>query len=209
MLSRIPLPDKAMLNLPGYLALAYSLFLAGYFVVPNGGDLYKFYSIAVFLPGLFAVKAALRESVDNSLWYSILAYLVYMLLTSFWSMDFSGKEFFIDARLAAYIAMFLLITILISARDQKLFENIIRLICIGAGTAALISIVLWYTKYSFPRPRLIGIGIIDNPNPSAFVYGFFAVLNGYYALQPGKVWVRATFSFLCIVLLAQIGRAHV
>ena len=196
------LHGKALWNLPGYLTLAYSLFLIGYFVVPNGGDLYKFYSIAVFVPGLFALKPALRVPVDPGLWYSVLAYLVYMLLTSFWSIDFSGKEFFVDARLAAYIVMFLLVTILISAQDQKLFGNIIRLICISAGVAAFISIALWYTKYPLPRPRLIGIGIIDNPNPSAFVYGFFAILNVYFAFQSRNPRVKATFFFLCIVLLA-------
>ena len=69
----ISLHGKALLNLHGYLALAYSLFLAGYFIIPSGGDLYKFYSVAVFLPGLFAVKPALREAVDPGLWHSILA----------------------------------------------------------------------------------------------------------------------------------------
>ena len=201
MLSRISLHGKALLNLPGYLALVYSLFLAGFFIVPNAVDLYKFYSIAVFLPALFAVKPALRKPGDNRLWYSILAYLVYMLLTSFWSADFSGKEFFNDSRLAAYIVVFLLITVVISAQDQRLFENIIRLVCICAGAAALISTALWYAKYPFPRPRLVGIGIIDNPNPSAFIYGFFAVLNGYYAFRSRKPWARAAHSILSIVLL--------
>jgi len=202
MLSRVSLHDHALLNLQGYLALAYSLFLVGYFIIPSGGDLYKFYSVAVFVPGLFAVKPALREPVDAGLWYSILAYLVYMLLTSFWSIDFTAKEFLVDARLAAYIVMFLLITILLSARDQKLFESILRLVCVGAGIAALISIALWYSKYPIPRPRLTGIGIIDNPNPSAFVYGFFALLNAYYAFRSGNPWAKTVFFFLCIVLLA-------
>jgi O-antigen ligase len=124
-----------------------------------------------------------------------------MLLTSFWSMDFSGKEFLVDSRLAAYIVMFLLVTILISARDQKLFENILRLICVCAGVAALISIALLYTIYPLPHPRLTGIAIFDNPNPSAFVYGFFAVLSAYYAFQSRKPWVRTAFSLLCTALL--------
>ncbi len=201
MQSRISLQGKALLNLPGYLVLVYSLFLAGFFIVQNAVDLYKFYSIAVFLPALLAVKYVPRRAVDNGLWYSILAYLAYMLLTSFWSADFSGKELFVDSRLAAYIVVFLLIAVVISVRDQRLFENIIRLICICAGAAAFISIALWYTKYPVPRPRLTGIGIIDNPNPSAFIYGFFAVLNGYYAFRSGKPWHRSAFSVLCIVLL--------
>jgi len=204
MLSRETLRNNALPSLPGYLALAYSLFLVGYFIVPNGGDLYKFYSVAVFVPGLFAIKPALREPVDAGLWYSILAYIVYMLLTSFWSMDFTWKEFLVDARLAAYIVMFLLVTILLYTRDQKLFENIIKLICISAGTAALVSIALWYSNYPLPRPRLTGIGVIDNPNPSAFVYGFFAVLNGYYALQSRKLRARVVFSFFFIILLALV-----
>jgi len=138
MLSQLSLPGKAQFNLTGYLALVYSLFLAGFFLVPNAVDLYKFYSVAVFLPGLFAVKQVLKKPVDNKLWYSILAYLVYMLLSSFWSMDFSSKAFFNDLRLAAYILMFLLITGLVYAQDQRLFENTMRLICICAGLAALV-----------------------------------------------------------------------
>jgi len=198
------LHGKGLLNLPGFMALVYSLFLAGFFIVQNAVDLYKFYSIAVFLPALFAVKPVLIKQGYNSLWYSILAYLAYMLLSSFWSVDFSVKEFFNDSRLAAYIVMFLLIAVVISARDHELFDTILRLACICAGTAALISVVLWYTKYPSPRPRLTGIGIIDNPNPSAFVYGFFAILNGYYAFRSRKPWVRTAFSILCIVLLGLV-----
>ena len=198
------LRSKGLLSLPGFMALVYSLFLAGFFIAQNAVDLYKFYSIAVFLPGLFAVKAVIGRPGDNALWYSILAYLGYMLLTSFWSMDFSGKELFNDARLAAYIVMFLLIAVLIYARDQNLFENTIRLTCICAGAAALISIALWYMGVLLPSHRLAGIGIIENPNPSSFVYGFFAVLNGYYAFRSRQPWVRAAFSTLCIALLAYV-----
>ena len=35
----------------------YSLFLAGFYFVPNAVDLYKFYIAAVFLPGLFLIPA--------------------------------------------------------------------------------------------------------------------------------------------------------
>ncbi len=192
---------RALLNLPGYLALVYTLFLTGFFLIQNAVDLYKFYSVALFLPGLFALRPALAKTGRNTLFYAILAYLVYMLLTSFWSVDFSASELFDDARLAAYILVFLLIAVLISAQDRKLFENIIRLTAVCAGLAAVVSIALWYTKYPAPRPRLTGIGIIDNPNPSAFAYGFFAILNGYYALQSGWPGGRMIFFSLCTMLL--------
>jgi len=204
MLSRTGLHRKVQLNLHGYLALAYSLFLAGYFITPNGGDLYKFYAVAVFLPGLFALRTMLRKPGDTSLWYSILAYIAYMLLTSFWSVNFSGKAFFDDSRLAAGIVIFLLVTLHICAQDRKRFENIIRLICVCAGIAALVSIALWNINQLPPRPRLTGIGIIDNPNPSSFVYGLFAVLNAYYAFRARQPWIRAAFSVLCIILLTLV-----
>lgn len=48
-----------LLNLPNFLLVSYTLFLAGFYFIPNAVGQYKFYSVAVFLPGLFAIKPLL------------------------------------------------------------------------------------------------------------------------------------------------------
>jgi len=190
-----------LLTLPNFMVFSYTLFLTGFYYIPNAVDQYKFYSIAVFLPGLFVISPVLRTLKNNILWHAILAYLIYMLLTSMWSVDFSAIQLFHDARLVAYILMFILLTVFIFQRDSKQLDTIIRLTCISASFAAVISVFQWYSNHPFPSSRLIGIGITENPNPSAFIYGFFAVFTCYYALRTSFIKVRLAFALLCVALL--------
>jgi hypothetical protein len=196
---------NSILNLSNYLVLTYTLFLMGFFFIPNAVSQYKFFIGAVFLPGLFAIKDVLKTLKYNRLWYLILLYLIYMLITSFWSKDFSAKELSYSVRLAAYIIMFLLITVLIYQYDQTVFEKIIKFVSICAAIAAAVSIVIWYAEHPFPISRLVGIGTIENPNPSAFIYGFFAVLSCYYAFQSKSVRDRLGFTSVCAILLGFVA----
>lgn len=190
-----------LLNLPNFLLVSYTLFLAGFYFIPNAVDQYKFYGVAVFLPGLFTIKFLLGALKNNLLWHAILAYLLYMLLTSVWSTDFSATQLFYDARLVAYILVFVLLTVFIFQRNSKQLDVIIRLTCISASFAAIISIFQWYSSHPFPSSRLIGIGTIENPNPSAFIYGFFAIYACYYALHTSNIKARLTFASPCVALL--------
>lgn len=44
-----------LLTLPNFLVFIYTLFLTGFYYLPNAVDQYKFYSFTVFLPGLLAI----------------------------------------------------------------------------------------------------------------------------------------------------------
>lgn len=68
--------------------------------------------------------------------------------------------------------------------------------------AALISIPLWYSNHPFPASRMIGTGTLNNPNPSAFVYGFFALIGCQLALDYDKLWLRLFFIFSAVLLTA-------
>ena len=193
------------LNLPNYLLLAYTLFLMGFFFIPNAVTQYRLFSGALFLPGLFVIRDTLKTLQHNRLWHLILLYLGYMLISSFWSKDFSVKELSYSLRLAAYIIMFLLITVLLYRHEHKVFEKIIKSISISAAIAAAVSMVLWYAEHPFPTSRLVGMGTIENPNPSAFLYGFFAVLSCYYALRSGRVRSKLGFTAVCMVLLGFVA----
>jgi O-antigen ligase len=51
----------------------------------------------------------------------------------------------------------------------------------------------------------VGMGTIENPNPSAVLYGFFAVLSCYYALRSGRVRSKLGFTAVCMVLLGFVA----
>jgi len=121
------LANGRLVSLPTFLVLSYTLFLAGFFYIPNAVDLYKFYVVALFLPGLFITPRTLSSLRGNGLFYAILLYIGYMVISSFWSANFSITYLWDASRLGAYTVVFLLVTVFIRDRDPALFDSIIML----------------------------------------------------------------------------------
>jgi len=164
--------------------VTYTTFLAGFYFVPNAVDHYKFYIAAVFFPGLLLLPAALKQTRHSLIWLSLLAYLGYMLLSSLWSENFSAAVLWRDARYTGYILSFILVTVHFFGRDRLLPTAIMRLVTLVVVVAAAISIATFEPDTQLPaslQDRMVGIGTTDNPNPSAFIYGFFAVIALDYA----------------------------
>ncbi|HHJ18904.1 MAG TPA: O-antigen ligase domain-containing protein [Gammaproteobacteria bacterium] len=188
------------------LFLSYSLFLAGFFYVPNAVDLYKFYSIAVLVPGLFLIPRAWCLLHRNALFLLVIGYLGYMMLTPAWGDDFAWQAYLKYLRLALYVVVFIVITVVLRQRWPKHFAYLLRFISLLVAVAALVSIVLWYMD---PKAgyRLVGIGILENPNASGYAYAVFAVMNLAYSFdRTPRAYIRvlhalAFMSLLVFVLL--------
>ncbi len=178
----------------------YVIFMLGFLFIPNAVDQYKFFSVAVFIPTLLLLPVMVRALGFNRLFLFIVAYLVWMLISSFWSESFSLEEFFKTLRLAAYIAIFILLAAYLAIRTPETSEIIITLLGIAATLAAVISVPSWYSDHPFPNSRIIGIGSLNNPNASAFVYGFFAIICCHLALSCDKLWLKLSFSISTILL---------
>jgi O-antigen ligase len=172
------------LNLPNLVVVTYTLFLAGFYFVPNAVDQYKFYIAAVFLPGLFLLPITLRQVRGSLIWLSLVAYLAYMLLSSLWSETFSLAVLWRDARYTAYVLMFILLTVYFYQRNRRLPQAIMLFVTLVAIVAAFVSVLTFPDLALLPAltdQRLVGVGTMDNPNPSAFIYGFCGVLALDYA----------------------------
>lgn len=166
-------------SMPNVVFVTYTLFLAGFYFVPNAVDNYKFYIAAVFLPGLFLLPRALKLCWGSRIWLSLLAYLGYMLLSSLWSAEFSPAELWRDVRYTAYILAFVLLTIYWFERNRQLPDAIMEAVTLVVIVAAVISIIAFLGLGSLSmatEDRLVGLGINDNPNASAALYGFFGVI---------------------------------
>lgn len=204
----LSLPDSdRRWSLPNVVFATYTLFLTGFFLVPNAVDNYKFYIAAVFLPGLFLLPAALRLVKGSLIWLSLLAYLGYMLLSSLWSVDFSVAALWRDMRYTAYILMFILLTVYFFGRNRQLPDAALQVIALVAIAAAAASVATFPDLASLPaltENRLVGWGTMDNPNPSAFVYGFFGVIALDYARRhwgQALAWVYAAGVAIIILFI--------
>lgn len=189
------------LNFSSFVLFIYTLFLAGFFFVPNAVDLYKFFMLAVLVPGLVYSLRTVPLIGRSKVWLATLLCLAYMLLTSFWSRDFSGGTLWYDARLTAGVLVFLLVTVTIGLRKSGDLDLAIRLACVCAAVSAVISIPYWYWQHPSPDARLVSIGIFTSPNHSSFVYGFFCLLSGYYVVQAASRADRALYLILTVTLL--------
>ncbi|MDG2047101.1 MAG: O-antigen ligase family protein [Halioglobus sp.] len=176
----LPRPDlNRRWSLANVVYLTYTLFLAGFFVVPNAVDLYKFYILMVFLPGLFLLPGTLKLCWSSPLWCSLIAYLCFMLLSSFWSKEFSLAILRRDVLYTVYIISFMLLMLYFFARNQQLPNTMACLIALVAVGAAIFSIVSFEPVTQLPNlteARLSGVGALDTVNESAFVYGIFGVI---------------------------------
>ena len=194
-------------NLPNFVAVTYALFLAGFFFIPNAVDQYKFYIATVFLPGLFLLPVALRQVWGSSIWLSLLAYLVYMLLSSLWSETFSLESLWRDVRYTAYVLMFILLTVYFFQRNRRLPQAIMLFVTLVAIIAACVSVFTFPGLAQLPalsEQRLVGLGTMDNPNPSAFIYGFCGVYALDYARRhrgSALGWFCAAGVFVIFVLV--------
>jgi O-antigen ligase len=180
----------------------YLVFMLGFFFIPNAVDQYKFYSVAVFIPALALLPRMIRTLGYDRLLQLIVVYLLWMLLTSFWSETFSLEVFVKTLRLAAYIIVFILLTAYTVSQKPAISENFAALLCVAAAVAAVVSVPLWYSNHPFPDSRLVGMGTLDNPNPSSFAYGFFAVLCCHLALSQNNLFLRLVFSLSILLLVA-------
>lgn len=182
--------------------LVYALFLAAFFLVPNAVDVYKFYSMAVFAPGLLYCVRTVRLTANSRLALATLLCLGYMLTTSFWSREFSAVALWHDTQLLVYIAVFLLVTVTMGLDKGEHLDRVLRLVCVCAAVSAVISVPYWYSHHPFPVSRLVSIGMFTSPNQSSFVYGFFSLLSVYYVVQSNGHAERVLYLAVVVTLLA-------
>lgn len=204
------LPDTGRrLTLTNAVFALYALLLAGFYFVPNAVDLYKFYVFAVFLPGVLLARAALRDTWRSAIFRALTLYLAYLLASSLWSAGFDAGLFWRDARYLAYIWGFVLLTTHFLRAAPAQGERLLVAVTLVAGASALLAVVVLH-PWSNPAdaPRMVGFGITDNPNPSAFVYGLAGVMALHGAIAHrgsalGHALAAATAALWAFVVLTQ------
>jgi len=168
--------------------VTYAGFLVGYFLAPQAPEHYEYYYYLVFVPSLALWPVAFRRHKENLLSVLIAAYIAYMLLSVFWSPDFSWSG---AARVfwhGGLVASFLIVSMVLREEFPDTFEHMLRLLIFVAVAHGIVSIIVWYWGHPFPGSRMHAAGRLQWEIRAAGVYGLFWILALMYFLESGGLW---------------------
>lgn len=169
----------AAVKLRKLLLWLYLVFLAGFFYIPDAVDAYKLFTylvLPVFIVPLIGFFRILRRS---RLFWLISAYIAYMTLSSLWSDPFQVEMLMQALGASLCVLAFVVITAFFyqepDSRMLRAWMVLWAAVCINA----VISMYYWYVHLAQPllHSRMVGTGILENPNPVGFVFGIFVLIG--------------------------------
>ncbi len=180
----------------------YSLFIAGYFLLPMASGHRRVYYLLVFPAVLLLWRELLRFYRGNLLLGLLLAYAAWMMLSLAWTADFSaagaGWQLWLSLNLLSFVAISGYLWVNHADRVDLYARRLPWL----AAAAALVSIIAWYTQNPFPSSRMEPLGVMHHQNKAGAAYGLFLVLSVQLAINDRPR--RATYSALALVLAALV-----
>ena len=195
---------------PFLLLTAYGVFTCSYFFFDEYSDPYRVFARGVFVLGVFVFISSLKKFWGYPLFQIVAAYMLYILLSGFWSDPFEWFRFGQKFTIAVYILCFISITYYLVHWDSVLYERMLQVCVLIAAVAAVISLASFYREHHFPSERLMAIGALTNINEFANVFGVFAILAMGFALRMRKLQHQAPFllAILAFIAVAWFGQSR-
>ena len=165
--------DRGMLQL-------YTLYVAGYFLMPMASGHRRLYYILVFPAVLLLWKELGKFYRANTLFHLVLAYSAYMMASLAWTENFSttGASWALWNTVNAL--SFCFVTGFLWARQPSTVNTLAHWAIVLAGAAAGVSVLVWYIDNPFPGSRVIPLGVMHHENKASAAYGIFLVLAVHY-----------------------------
>jgi O-antigen ligase len=201
--------SMAIRKLRGYLldrgiVHLYSIFIAGYFLLPMASGHRQLYYVLVF-PAVLLLARELRAFYrGNRLSGLILLYVGYMMASLTWTANFEAQQAVWAAGYSLALLSFIFITGYLWTQYPGRIEVLLPRAVWLAGAAAAVSIIAWYLNNPFPSSRLEPLGVMHHQNKGACAYGIFLVLC-VYQLLGGKQQIDYRLGIaIALLLLALI-----
>jgi hypothetical protein len=185
----------------------YTLFIAGYFLLPMASGHRRLYFILV-LPALLLLWRDITAFFrGNILFYSLAAYTVYLCASLTWTEGFAVLAA-LDALAGAlmpltFCALSGFLWVQYPQRLERLAHGWVWL----ATATACISLVAWYLDNPFPQSRLEPLGVMHHPNKAACAYGVVFLFSIYYCMERGAnnriLYMGLAAALLSLILLTQ------
>jgi O-antigen ligase len=182
----------------------YTIFIAGYFLLPMASGHRNLYYILV-LPAVLLLWRELADFYrDNVLSGLLLLYAVYMMSTLLWTADFDPGAALDALGYSLCVLSFGYVSGYLWIRQGHRMDRLAHRATWLAAAAALVSIVAWYTTQPFPFSRLEPLGVMHHPNKAGSAYGIFLVLCMHYVFTERGRNHRAAYCALALALLSLV-----
>ena len=187
------------------------IFIAGYFLTPNGSAHHRIYYALVLAPMLFLGWGQLFKPFrENALIKLCYVFIVYMAMTRLWPSGEGHKPIYKSFVYGVYIISFLTVLYLTYTEKNSHKESYINIIIIIIGLlSAAVSLFSYFDHVfisedvgKFYRLTNVLAGDDFNPSPSGRYFGFAALFSLLYLYGGGykKIKVLAVISFASCLL---------
>ncbi len=177
------------------------MFLCSYFIFRDYSDPYRFFARVVFVLGVFVLFGSFREFWRDTLFRVLAVYMLYLLLSGFWSDPLDWYRLGQKLTISIYLLSFFAITHFLIRWGDHRYQRMLQICVLVAAVAAATSLLEFYRENPFPDTRLAGIGALTNTNEFANVYGIFALLAMGFALQTRKLVYKVPFLLAIVVFI--------
>ena len=182
----------------------YTIFIAGYFLLPMASGHRRLYYILV-LPAVLMLWRELASFYrGNALAGLLLLYAAYMMASLLWTADFAPQAALEAVGYTLSVLTFCFISGYLWIEQAPRMDRLAHCATWLAATAALVSIVAWYIANPFPISRLEPLGVMHHQNKAASAYGIFLVLCMHYVFTERGRRNRLVYCALAAVLLSLV-----
>ena len=182
----------------------YTLFIAGYFLLPMAtGHRELFYVLVMPLP-LLLWREIQQFYRGNALAILLLVYMGFMMMTLLWTSNFDAGEAATAVWYSLALISFCLLSGFIWIQYPQRIDRLARRVTWLAAPVALTSIIVWYLNNPFPGSRLEPLGVMHHQNKAACAYGIFLLLCAHYLLTGKGRGNKALYTTIGAVILSLI-----
>ena len=186
----------------------YTLFIAGYFLLPMATGHRQLFYVLVAPLVLLLWREILQFYRGNALTILLLVYMGYMMSTLLWTANFDAGEALAAVWYSLALLSFCLISGFIWIQYPQRIDRLAHRSTWLAAALALTSIVVWYLDNPFPASRLEPLGVMHHQNKAACAYGIFLLLCIHYLFsEKGRsnkiLYITLGTMILSLILLTQ------
>jgi O-antigen ligase len=197
-----------MIDIRQLYAYSVLVFILGFFLAPNIGTHGVFFAIFILLPFLFLFNKLRQETEvwTHPLFYCLLAYIVYMSLTSLWTEPSQNQAAWYKPSLYGLVTIiFCFLVSWLCVNYPKIFEKLLFLLLVAAFLGASLSIINWWIINDGDlAARLRGFTRARHSIQGAACYAAIFLLAimrlGTKSSVPLKVFYALT-AFLCLLFV--------
>jgi len=182
----------------------YSIFIAGYFLLPMASGHRRLYYLLVFPAVLLLARELLAFYRGNQLSGLILLYVGYMMASLAWSSNFEAQAAIWAVGYSLALLSFIFISGYLWIQYPRQIERLLPRAVWLAAAAAVASIAVWYLNNPFPSSRLEPLGVMHHQNKGACAYGIFLVLCVYHTFARKQQTHKGLGIAVALALLALI-----